>query len=116
MPSTSDVADIRAAERDRYDRCWKNQVVYCLDVETFLDADGDGVGDFQGLVNRADYLEELGIDCVWLMPFYPSAQLDAGYDVTDYLVRRHADPVRKRISPRSPQGCQWATSSPKSCP
>ena len=84
MPSDFDHPDIRAAERDRYDRWWKNQVIYCLDVETYLDTDADGIGDFQGLVNRIDYLEELGVDCVWLMPFYPSAQLDDGYDITDY--------------------------------
>jgi trehalose synthase len=75
---------MRAAERSRYDRWWKNVVIYCLDVEMFLDSDGDGVGDFGGLLNRIDYLANLGIDCIWLMPFYPTANLDDGYDVTDY--------------------------------
>jgi trehalose synthase len=77
-------AGIRSAERSRYDRWWKNAVIYCLDVETFLDSDGDGVGDFAGLLSRMDYLANLGIDCVWLMPFYPTSNLDDGYDVTDY--------------------------------
>lgn len=79
-----DKAQVRLAERSRYERWWKNMVVYCLDVETYLDADGDGIGDFEGLLHRLDYLEDLGIDCLWLMPFYPTANLDDGYDVTDY--------------------------------
>jgi maltose alpha-D-glucosyltransferase/alpha-amylase len=66
------------------DLWWKNAVVYCLDVETFLDADGDGCGDIPGLTNRIDYLAGLGISCVWLMPFYPSTQRDDGYDITDF--------------------------------
>jgi trehalose synthase len=63
---------------------WKNTVVYCLDVETFLDTDGDGCGDLPGLCERLDYLSGLGVDCVWLMPFMPSCQRDDGYDVTDF--------------------------------
>jgi trehalose synthase len=63
---------------------WKNAVIYCLDVETFLDTDGDGCGDLPGLCERLDYLSGLGVDCVWLMPFMPSCQRDDGYDVTDF--------------------------------
>jgi trehalose synthase len=63
---------------------WKNAVVYCLDVETFLDADGDGCGDLSGLCDRIDYLAGMGVSCVWLMPFYPSTQRDDGYDITDF--------------------------------
>ena len=63
---------------------WKNAVVYCLDVETFLDQDGDGIGDLQGLSERIDYLAGLGASCLWLMPFYPSRQRDDGYDITDF--------------------------------
>jgi trehalose synthase len=66
------------------DLWWKNAVVYCVDVETFLDTDGDGVGDFQGLIRQIDYLAGLGVTCLWLMPFYPSPNRDDGYDVTDY--------------------------------
>ncbi|HEY3437025.1 MAG TPA: alpha-amylase family protein [Actinotalea sp.] len=68
---------------DTGDLWWKNAVVYCLDVETFLDWDGDGVGDFQGLVQRIDYLADLGVTCLWLMPFYPTTDRDDGYDITD---------------------------------
>jgi trehalose synthase len=63
---------------------WKNAVIYCLDVETFLDSDGDGCGDLSGLIERLDYLAGLGIDCMWLMPFMPSRQRDDGYDITDF--------------------------------
>ena len=69
---------------DTSDLWWKNAVVYCLDVETFCDSDGDGHGDFQGLSQRVDYLADLGVTCVWLMPFYPSGGKDDGYDITDF--------------------------------
>ena len=54
------------------DLWWKNAVVYCLDVETYADADGDGCGDFRGLIHKVDHLHRLGVTCIWLMPFYPS--------------------------------------------
>jgi maltose alpha-D-glucosyltransferase/alpha-amylase len=63
---------------------WKNALIYCLDVETFQDSDGDGIGDFNGLTSRIDYLAELGVTCIWLMPFYPSPNRDDGYDIIDY--------------------------------
>lgn len=63
---------------------WKHAVFYCLDVETFMDSDGDGVGDFPGLTERIDYLAGLGVTCVWLLPFYPSPNRDDGYDVSDF--------------------------------
>ena len=67
------------------DLWWKNAVVYCLDVETFHDADGDGCGDFAGLIERVDHAARLGASCLWLMPFYPTPNRDDGYDITDYL-------------------------------
>jgi maltose alpha-D-glucosyltransferase/alpha-amylase len=66
------------------DLWWKNAVIYCLDVETFLDWNGDGCGDLEGLTERVDYLAGIGISCLWLMPFYPSPNRDDGYDITDY--------------------------------
>ena len=66
------------------DLWYKNAVFYSLDVETFFDSDGDGVGDFEGLCRRLDYLESLGIDAIWLSPFQPSPGRDDGYDVADY--------------------------------
>jgi len=66
------------------DAWWKNAVIYCLDVKTFLDLDGDGVGDFRGATQKVDYLAGIGVSCIWLQPFYPSPQRDNGYDITDY--------------------------------
>ena len=66
------------------DLWWKNAVVYCLDVETFLDWDGDGRGDLTGLTERIDYLAGIGVSCLWLMPFQPSPNRDDGYDISDY--------------------------------
>ena len=69
---------------DTGDLWWKTAVVYCLDVQTFMDWNGDGTGDFIGVTERIDYLADLGITCLWLMPFYPTADRDDGYDLTDF--------------------------------
>ena len=66
------------------DLWYKNAVIYCLSVGTFMDANGDGIGDFQGLVRRLDYLHGLGVTAIWLMPFQPSPCRDDGYDISDY--------------------------------
>lgn len=66
------------------DQWYENAVIYCLDVETYADSDGDGVGDFTGLTKRLDYISGLGVTCIWLMPFYPTPGRDDGYDVADY--------------------------------
>jgi len=66
------------------DLWYKNAVIYCLDVKTYLDGNGDGIGDFSGLTRRLDYLAGLGVTCLWLQPFYPSPNKDNGYDVGDY--------------------------------
>jgi len=63
---------------------FKNAIVYTIDVETFADGNGDGIGDFQGLTGKLDYLAGLNVDCLWLQPFFPSGGRDHGYDVTDY--------------------------------
>jgi trehalose synthase len=67
------------------DLWWKNAIVYCLDVETFRDADGDGCGDIAGLIERIDHAASLGASCLWLMPLYPTPNRDDGYDISDYL-------------------------------
>ena len=63
---------------------WKNAVVYQIYPKSFQDSDGDGVGDIRGIIGRLDYLEELGIDAVWISPMYRSPQNDNGYDISDY--------------------------------
>ena len=75
---------------DTSDLWWKNAVVYCLDVKRYADSNGDGWGDFGGLSSKVDYLADLGVTCLWLMPFYPSPLQDDGYDITDYYARRPA--------------------------
>jgi maltose alpha-D-glucosyltransferase/alpha-amylase len=66
------------------DLWYKNGVFYCLSVGTFMDANGDGTGDFKGLLRRLDYLQGLGVTAIWLMPFQPSPHKDDGYDIADY--------------------------------
>ena len=66
------------------DLWYKHAVIYCLDVEKYLDANGDGIGDFEGLMHRLDYLAGIGVTCLWLQPFYPSPNKDNGYDVSDF--------------------------------
>src|SRR3569833_2284516 len=66
------------------DLWFKNGIFYCLSVGTYMDANGDGVGDFKGLLRRLDYLHGLGITAIWLMPFQPSPGKDDGYDISDY--------------------------------
>jgi maltose alpha-D-glucosyltransferase/alpha-amylase len=66
------------------DLWYKNAIIYTLNVATYMDGNDDGIGDFKGLTERLDHIAKLGVNCVWLLPFYPSPRLDYGYDVTDY--------------------------------
>ncbi len=63
---------------------YEEAVIYCIDVEKFADGNGDGIGDFIGLTGKLTYLSELGITCIWLLPFYRSPDRDNGYDVSDF--------------------------------
>ena len=63
---------------------WKERVFYEIYMPSFMDKNGDGLGDFQGIISKLDYLEDLGIGGVWLTPFYPSPKVDNGYDISDY--------------------------------
>src|SRR3970040_1214302 len=74
------------AERD----WWHGGVIYEVYVRSFSDSDGDGTGDLPGIISRLDYLAELGIDALWISPFFKSPMMDFGYDVSDY---RQGDPV-----------------------
>lgn len=64
---------------------YKHAIIYQLHVKSFYDSDGDGYGDFPGLCDKLDYLAELGVTCLWLLPFYPSPLKDDGYDISDYV-------------------------------
>ncbi|MFN3337252.1 MAG: alpha-amylase family glycosyl hydrolase, partial [Thermomicrobium sp.] len=84
---------VKVAERRRAtsapqlpdDPLWyKDAILYELHVRAFYDSNGDGIGDFPGLTQKLDYLEDLGVTAVWLLPFYPSPLRDDGYDIADY--------------------------------
>src|ERR687895_1552295 len=64
---------------------WRSAVIYEIYVRSFADSDGDGLGDLPGIRARLPYLRELGVDAIWLTPFYPSPGADHGYDVADYV-------------------------------
>ena len=74
---------------------WKNAVVYQIYPKSFQDSNGDGIGDIKGIISRLDYLEELGIDAVWISPMYCSPQDDNGYDISDY---QDIDPMFGNLS------------------
>jgi alpha-glucosidase len=69
---------------------WTDAVIYQVYPRSFLDTDGDGIGDLPGIIDRLDYLQDLGVDAVWISPIYPSPGLDVGYDVSDHSV---VDPI-----------------------
>ena len=64
---------------------FKEAIIYQLHIKTFCDANSDGIGDFQGLLSKLDYLKNLGVTAIWLLPFYPSPLKDDGYDIADYF-------------------------------
>ncbi|NUT70325.1 glycoside hydrolase family 13 protein [Pseudarthrobacter sp. C4D7] len=89
MPTTATVATRTDASRMDDPNWWRQASVYQIYPRSFADSNGDGIGDLNGITAKVPYLETLGIDAVWLSPFYPSALADGGYDVDDY---RNVDP------------------------
>ena len=80
------VADIKAEPKLESDELWfQDAIFYQLHVKAFADSNNDGMGDFAGLTEKLDYLEDLGVTALWLLPFYPSPGRDDGYDISDYL-------------------------------
>ena len=63
---------------------YKDAIIYELHVKAFFDSNNDGIGDFPGLIRKLDYLQDLGVTAIWLLPFYPSPMKDDGYDIADY--------------------------------
>ena len=63
---------------------WKEAVVYQIYPRSFADSNGDGIGDLNGITQHLDYLKNLGVDVIWISPFYPSPNYDNGYDISDY--------------------------------
>lgn len=71
--------------KDGVDPLWfKDAIIYQLHVKSFMDSNGDGIGDFPGLISKLDYIADLGVNVIWLLPFYPSPRLDDGYDIKEY--------------------------------
>jgi maltose alpha-D-glucosyltransferase/alpha-amylase len=78
--------ELRKRPGSATDPLWyKDAIIYELHVRAFADANNDGVGDFQGLIQKLDYLQDLGVTCIWLLPFFPSPLRDDGYDIADYM-------------------------------
>src|SRR6202049_4428721 len=73
---------------------YKDAIIYQVHVRTFHDSNGDGIGDFRGLAEKLDYLQELGINTLWLMPFFPSPLRDDGYDFKSFLAAAHQRGIR----------------------
>jgi len=85
VPAAADIDLAGQPEIDRTLADWyKDAIIYQLHVKAFQDANGDGIGDFEGLMQRLDYIEALGVTALWLLPFYPSPLKDDGYDISDY--------------------------------
>src|SRR5215217_2681407 len=78
------LADIKPQQTLEDEQWFKDAVIYQLHVKAFADSNHDGIGDFAGLTEKLDYLQDLGVNTLWLLPFYPSPQRDEGYDIADY--------------------------------
>src|ERR1044071_6702476 len=75
---------VRPGSEPRDPLWYKDAIISQLHVKAFFDANNDGIGDFEGLSRRLDYLQDLGVTALWLLPFYPSPLRDDGYDIADY--------------------------------
>jgi len=84
-PSTHEAAQRVKKPSSATDPLWyKDAIIYEIHVRAFADSNADGIGDFQGLISKLDYLQDLGVTCLWLLPFFPSPLRDDGYDIADY--------------------------------
>ena len=91
------------------DLWYKDAIFYEAPVKSFMDSNGDGIGDFAGMIEKLDYIRDLGVDCIWLLPMYPSPLQDDGYDIADFIEHphrlRHARATSKISSmPRTSKG------------
>ncbi|HWG04121.1 MAG TPA: alpha-amylase family glycosyl hydrolase, partial [Beijerinckiaceae bacterium] len=78
-------AQTKHATATAEDRLWyKDAIIYQVHVKSFFDGNDDGIGDFPGLISKLDYIADLGVNTIWLLPFYPSPRLDDGYDISEY--------------------------------
>jgi hypothetical protein len=90
---------------------YKDTIIYQLHVKAFFDTDDDGIGDFEGLRRKLDYLQDLGATALWLLPFYPSPSRDGGYDIADTrasIPRSAVWRISKPLSARRPHSARDA--------
>ena len=87
-------------------RWYKDAVIYELHIKAFRDSNRDGIGDFKGLIEKLDYLQELGITAIWVLPFYPSPLRDDGYDIADYTSINPHYGTASRRKPSTPNSHQ----------
>src|SRR3954447_1889387 len=80
-PSRGQCPTMMSGAQDWY----KDAIFYEVPVRSFYDSNGDGIGDFPGLTEKLDYVQQLGADCIWLLPMYPSPLRDDGYDISDFF-------------------------------
>jgi hypothetical protein len=78
---------------------WPSAVIYQVYIRSFADGNGDGLGDIAGLRSKLSYIADLGVDAIWINPWYPSPMADAGYDVSDYRAVAHRPPIAARGRP-----------------
>src|SRR5271165_1796688 len=84
-PNTSENQSVKKLASATDPLWYKDAIIYELHVRAFSDSNGDGIGDFPGLLTRLDYLQDLGVTCIWLLPFFPSPLRDDGYDIANYV-------------------------------
>ena len=89
---------------------YKDAIIYETHVKAFFDSNNDGIGDFAGLTQKLDYLQDLGVTCLWLLPFFPSPLRDDGYDIADYCNVHPSygtlDDFKRSSRPRTSAGCR----------
>ena len=77
---------------------WKRTTVYQVYPRSFSDGDGDGIGDFAGIIDRLDYLQWLGVETIWLSPFFTSPQADFGYDISDHFTKNIPEGMKGQLA------------------
>ena len=114
VPTTAILATVRNHGRTpvQPDPDWfKTAVFYEVLLRAFTDSDGDGTGDLRGLIDHLDYLAWLGVDCLWLPPFYPGPLRDGGYDVADYTAVAPQygtiEDFERLVAGCTPAACAW---------
>ena len=100
---------VEGRQADTAQTWYKDAIIYQLHVRAYQDSNGDGIGDFRGLTQKLDYIQDLGATAIWLLPFYPSPLKDDGYDIADYLS------VHPSYGTRMISSCSWSKPTRAAC-